>query len=327
MIWPTFQWAIKAGHRERRRGGGGFTDGVLSRHVMRWGSGSAVAPAAAASLDLNWSLAWISAFTQNNKSQTTWHKSQQAAVGRTNCPGRAREHTESLRPGPVRSRPPAGKCKIMTTAFAVSQTQRSLGSSLDLAAGSPFPDVCLSSAPLPHLFCTSSTPLLHLFFTSTAPPSTPLSLLPVCLYACCLPRFASVKVNSKLLLAKLLWRLVATLPCLSSTPLPHSVLPPPCCAAEFIVCGVCAFRTLQTRLSFSLSVGLINCNWCNFVASIFALSFSWISFCFGHVCSCSFSFAAAAPIPPPALHCFAFNFKPDCSYIKTFDCMGKREQD
>lgn len=284
---------------------------------MRWGSGSAVAPAAAASLDLNWSLAWISAFTQNNKSQTTWHKSQQAAVGRTNCPGRARERTESLRPGPVRSRPPAGKCKIMTTAFAVSQTQRSPGSSLDLAAVSLAP----LYASLLQLFLTSSTPLPHLCFPSSALSTSPLSLLPVCLYACCLPRFGSVKVNSKLLLAKLLWRLVATLPCLSSSPLLHSVPPPPCWAAEFIVCGVCAFRTLQTRLSFS--VGLINCNWCNFVASIFALSFSWISFCFGHVCSCSFSFAAPFP---PSLHCFAFNFKPDCSYIKTFDCMGKRER-
>lgn len=52
----------------------------------------------------------------------------------------------SSRPGP-----PAGKCKIMTTAFAVSQTQRSLSSNLDLAADS-----------LPPLYA----PLLLLFYPS-----------------------------------------------------------------------------------------------------------------------------------------------------------------
>lgn len=93
------------------------------------------------------------------------------------------------------------------------------------------------------------------------------------------------------------------------SPFPLPLLPPP---AEqpvqqqnllFVVCVHSAYSertTLQTRLSS----GLINCNWCNFVASIFALSFSWISFCFGHVCSCSFSFAAApaSPLPGIALH-------------------------
>jgi len=56
---------------------------------------------------------------------------------------------------------------------------------------------------------------------------------------------ASVKVNSKLLLAKLLWRLVAGLPFW------------PTLYAEFIVCGV---GQLQLQLLYCLYLGLINCN-------------------------------------------------------------------
>lgn len=200
----------------------------------------------------------------------------------------------------------------MTTAFAVSQTYRSLSSLsiLSILGLAGAPAVCRLPSYVPHSAVRSPR---------------------AC--ACCLPRFASVKVNSKLLLAKLLWRLVAT------PPAPAQPANRPLLSTLYnssrIYCLWCVHSahsersSVQGRLSVGL-VGLINCNWCNFVANIFALSFSWISFfrfmfrpCLLLLLllqHCSFSFA----VP---LHCCAFNFKPDCSYIKTFDCMGNGERE
>jgi len=135
------------------------------------------------------------------------------------CPPRRLRKTQKTQThnfGRSHSRPPGdrtncwtvwwGKCKIMTTAFAVKPA----------SPGRRSP---------PYLQDLCSRPS----YTSYQFP------FPV----------ASVKVNSKLLLAKLLWRLVAGLPFW------------PTLCAEFIVCGV---GQLQLQLLYCLYLGLINCN-------------------------------------------------------------------
>lgn len=83
-----------------------------------------------------------SAFTKSNKSQTTWHKSQQAAAGRTNCTAKCRtghqpQQQQQQQQKDRQQQQFPEKCKIMTTAFAVSQRQRNAAKPLASAAAAP----------------------------------------------------------------------------------------------------------------------------------------------------------------------------------------------